>query len=39
MNKYLFLQQVVKSKNNENNVTKKIDVTDLYEKEFGKCVK
>lgn len=32
-----FLQQVVKSKNNENNVTK-IDVTDLYEKEFGKCV-
>ena len=28
-----FLQQVVKSKNNENNVTK-IDVTDLYEKEF-----
>lgn len=32
-----FLQQVVKSKNNENNVTK-IDVTDLYENEFGKCV-
>lgn len=31
-----FLNEVVKSKNKENKVLK-IDVTDLYEKEFGKC--
>lgn len=31
-----FLNKVVKRKNAENKVTK-IDVTDLYEKEFGKC--
>ena len=31
-----FLNQVVKSKNLENSV-QKIDVTDLYEKEFGHC--
>lgn len=31
-----FLNDVVKSKNQENNV-QKIDVTDLYEKEFGNC--
>ena len=31
-----FLNEVVKSKNKENKVIK-IDVTDLYEKEFGKC--
>lgn len=31
-----FLDKVIKTKNPENNV-KKIDVTDLYEKEFGKC--
>ena len=31
-----FLNEVVKSKNKENSVIK-IDVTDLYEKEFGKC--
>ena len=31
-----FLNKVVKSKNEENEV-KKIDVTDIYEKEFGKC--
>lgn len=31
-----FLNQVVKSKNPENKVTK-VDVTDLYEKEFMKC--
>ena len=31
-----FLNGVVKSKNKENNVTK-IDVTDLYEREFMKC--
>lgn len=31
-----FLDQVVKSKNLENSV-QKIDVTDLYEKEFGYC--
>ena len=31
-----FLNKVVKSKNLDNKVTK-IDVTDLYEKEFGKC--
>ena len=31
-----FLNEVVKSKKEENRVTK-IDVTDLYEKEFGKC--
>lgn len=31
-----FLSKVVKSKNEDNQVIK-IDVTDLYEKEFGKC--
>ncbi len=31
-----FLDEVVKSKNPENSV-KKIDVTDIYEKEFGGC--
>lgn len=31
-----FLNKVVKSKNEDNRVIK-IDVTDLYEKEFGKC--
>lgn len=31
-----FLSKVVKSKNEDNKVIK-IDVTDLYEKEFGKC--
>lgn len=31
-----FLNEVVKSKNQENSV-KKIDVTDIYEKEFGYC--
>ena len=31
-----FLNQVVKSKNLKNSV-KKVDVTDLYEKEFGNC--
>lgn len=31
-----FLNKVVKSKNIENNV-QKVDVTDLYEKEFGYC--
>jgi len=31
-----FLNKVVKTKNADNTVTK-IDVTDLYEKEFGKC--
>lgn len=31
-----FLNEVVKSKNKDNQVIK-IDVTDLYEKEFGKC--
>ena len=31
-----FLDEVVKTKNLKNSV-KKIDVTDLYEKEFGKC--
>ena len=31
-----FLNEVVKSKKEKNRVTK-IDVTDLYEKEFGKC--
>lgn len=31
-----FLSKVVKSKNEDNRVIK-IDVTDLYEKEFGKC--
>ncbi len=31
-----FLNKVVKTKNQENEV-KKVDVTDLYEKEFGNC--
>ncbi|MBO5478934.1 MAG: lipopolysaccharide biosynthesis protein [Clostridia bacterium] len=31
-----FLDKIVKSKKSDNTVTK-IDVTDLYEKEFGKC--
>lgn len=31
-----FLDKVIKTKNTENSVTK-IDVTDLYEKEFGNC--
>ena len=31
-----FLDKVIKTKNSENSVIK-IDVTDLYEKEFGKC--
>ena len=31
-----FLNEVVKSKNQKNNV-KKIDVTEIYEKEFGHC--
>ena len=31
-----FLDKVVKTKNSENSV-RKIDVTDLYEREFGKC--
>ena len=31
-----FLDKVVKTKNNDNIVTK-VDVTDLYEKEFGNC--
>ena len=31
-----FLNEVVKSKNKENNVVK-VDVTQLYEKEFGNC--
>ena len=31
-----FLNKVVKSKNQKNNV-KKIDVTEIYEKEFGHC--
>lgn len=31
-----FLNKVIKSKNTENEVTK-VDVTDLYEKEFGNC--
>ena len=32
-----FLQDVIKSKNKENKITK-IDVTEIYETEFGKCV-
>ena len=32
-----FLQDVIKSKNTENKITK-IDVTEIYETEFGKCV-
>ena len=32
-----FLRKVVKSKNTQNEITK-IDVTDLYEKEFKECV-
>lgn len=32
-----FLDKVIKSKN-QNNCVKKIDVTELYEKEFGRCV-
>lgn len=32
-----FLNEVIKSKNKENNITR-IDVTDIYEKEFHKCV-
>ena len=35
-NQIAFLNEVVKSKNAENKVTK-IDVTELYEKEFYKC--
>ena len=35
-NQVAFLNEVVKSKNAENKVTK-IDVTELYEKEFYKC--
>lgn len=31
-----FLNRVVKTKNKENKVTK-VDVTDIYEKEFGNC--
>ena len=31
-----FLNKVVKTKN-KNNIVKKVDVTDLYEKEFGGC--
>ena len=31
-----FLNKIVKTKNPDNKITK-IDVTDLYEKEFGKC--
>lgn len=31
-----FLQDVIKSKNTENKITK-IDVTEIYETEFGKC--
>ncbi len=31
-----FLNEVIQSKNKENRVTK-VDVTELYEKEFGKC--
>ena len=31
-----FLDKVIKTKNSENSVIK-IDVTDLYEKEFGRC--
>ena len=31
-----FLQDVIKSKNTENKITK-IDVTEIYEAEFGKC--
>ena len=31
-----FLNKVIKTKNSENSVIK-IDVTDLYEKEFGRC--
>ena len=31
-----FLNEVVKSKNKDNKVIK-VDITDLYEKEFGKC--
>lgn len=31
-----FLDQVVKSKNSENKIIK-VDVTDIYEKEFAKC--
>ena len=31
-----FLNKVIKTKN-ENNIVEKIDVTDLYEKEFGNC--
>lgn len=31
-----FLNEVVKSKNKDNQVIK-VDITDLYEKEFGKC--
>ena len=31
-----FLNKVVRTKN-KNNVVKKVDVTDLYEKKFGKC--
>ena len=31
-----FLNKVIKTKNQENEV-KKVDVTDLYEKEFGNC--
>lgn len=32
-----FLQDVIKSKNTENKITK-IDVTEIYETEFGKCL-
>ena len=35
-NQIKFLNEVVKSKNKENKVLK-VDVTDLYEKEFGNC--
>lgn len=31
-----FLNEVIKSKN-ENNVVTKVDVTDIYEEEFGQC--
>ena len=31
-----FIKEIVKSKNQKNNV-KKIDVTEIYEKEFGHC--
>ena len=35
-NQIAFLEKVIKTKN-ENNTIKKVDVTKIYEKEFGRC--